>query len=87
MKIQGLSNHRFADNSEERRFAEAWDQSNTTGRTLDYLLDPKHGCDGCPPTANARDETVAATVIQWLGSPVGQAFLRDLGYVRKKNVR
>lgn len=27
-----------------------------------------------------RDAQIAATIIQWLGSPVGQWFLRDLGY-------
>lgn len=32
------------------------------------------------PIPTDREHEVAATVVQWLGSPVGQGFLRDLGY-------
>lgn len=76
---QGLQPHRLRQNPEEERFARAWAQENRDGRTLTYIL-----CDGHeqhrPPTPSARDFDVAATVVQWLGSPVGQTFLRDLGY-------
>jgi len=79
---RGLSMHRFRSNPEERCFAEAWDKINTRPdmpgvRTLDYMLDPKHN-KGVLPTDRERE--VAATVVQWLGSPVGQRFLEDLGY-------
>lgn len=79
--VTGFRTHRFADNPEEQRFAEAWETSNAQGRTLTYLL-----CIGdqrFPIPASEHDEMVAATVIQWLGSPVGQGFLRGLGYERK----
>lgn len=44
--------------------------------TLDYMLaeipnEPRG-------EVTARDRVVAATVIQWLGSPVGRCFLRDM---------
>lgn len=76
----GLNAHRLNDNPEERRFAEAW-RGMQAGRLLDWLLT---GIDqrGYPDCASTRDEQVAATVVQWLGSPVGQGFLRDLGYER-----
>lgn len=80
MKRKGLNTHRFRDNPEEKRFAEAWDEAQR-GKTLAYLL-----CTGdqrFPVEATEREHEVAATVIQWLGSPVGQAWLRDLGYERK----
>lgn len=80
MRNKGLHTHRFKDNPEEKRFAEKWDSDNASGYNLAYLLDPKHGTDGRPPEPSDRDRVVAATVIQWLGSPVGQNFLRDLGY-------
>lgn len=85
IKHKGLSTHRFTGNPEERRFADAWQQhnDNDNGNTLAYLLDPRNGEPfGSPPHVEDRDREVAATVVQWLGSPVGQGFLRDLGYVR-----
>ena len=82
MKNKGMSQHRFAQNPEEQRFAEAWDRTCSMGRTLAYLLDPDHGAKGKPADPIGRDVIVAATVVQWLGSPVGQGFLGSLGYVR-----
>ena len=87
-KHHGLSRHRLRDNPEERRFADAWQAQNDTGRTLDYLLDPRKGePHGYPPSAEDRERVVVATVVQWLGSPVGQGFLRDLGYVKADDER
>lgn len=81
-KHHGLARYRFPDNPEEKRIADAWQAHNDTGRTLDHLLDPRKGEPfGHPPHAADRDRVVAATVMQWLGSHVGQGFLRDLGYV------
>ena len=85
IKHKGLSTYRFRDNPEERRFAEAWQATNDNGRTLDYLLDPRNGEHlGSPLPVGDREREVAATIVQWLGSPVGQGFLRDLGYERAK---
>lgn len=42
--------------------------------TLPYLL----GDGMTPEEPSDRDWEVAATVIQWLGSPIGRSFLRDL---------
>lgn len=84
MKNKGLHQHRFRDNPEERRFAQAWEDRNVYGQNLDYLLDTGPGRGSLhPPPASDRDRVVAATVIQWLGSPVGQGFLQDLGYEKK----
>ena len=82
-RIDGLHTHRFRDNPEEKAFADKWAEQNQYGSNLAYLLDPKHGCGQRPVEPEVRDHIVAATVIQWLGSPVGQAFLRDLGYEKK----
>jgi len=77
-KHEGLNTHRLKDNPEEKRFAKAWQRINDTGSLLDYLLGDKY--DGRPVEANEREAQVAATVVQWLGSPVGQGFLAELGY-------
>jgi len=79
-KHEGRSTHRLKNNPLEKRFADEWRKINSDmGRghgTLAYLLadDPNY------PMAEVtqRDATVAATVIQWLGSPVGQGFLEDV---------
>lgn len=83
MKHLGLNTHRFKQNPEEKRFSDAWVEQQQ-GKTLAYILDPKPG-NGYPPDPSDRDEVVGATVIQWLGSPVGQAFLEDLGYKHEPN--
>jgi len=75
MKHKGLSTYRLADNLLEQRFAEAW-ESIQHGNILDYLLSPTNRLEDT--TTTERDKIVAATVIQWLGSPVGQTFLRDV---------
>ncbi len=78
-KPKGLQKHRFKDHPEERRFAAAWADQQEHHRNLDHLLEPADG-SGHQPKAADRDYVVAATVIQWLGSPVGQGFLSELGY-------
>ncbi len=73
----GLSKHRIVDNKLERRFAMKWQDLNDESRILNYLLSDSNEAD---PTS-ARERAVAATVIQWLGSPIGQVFIHDvLGY-------
>ena len=75
--------YRFKQNPLEKQFYDLWQEINPKGRngTLDYLLaetvnDPRG-------EATDRDRFVAERVIQWLGSLVGQAFLTQLGNIRK----
>jgi len=70
LKVQGLNTHRFGQNPLERKFAESWDHVHDySPNQLGYLLDKTGSFH--PPTPSDRDQVVAATVIQWLGSPVG----------------
>ncbi len=76
-KYPGLQTHRWKDNPEEKAFALAWlDQQK--GKLLSYLL----STDPYPPPPSLDQEKTAATVIQWLGSPVGRGFLESLGYTK-----
>jgi hypothetical protein len=77
----GLSVHRLSREPLERIFAEEWVRENTSacpGVGGDVLLDWLLAAEPNHPKGEVtqRDATVAATVIQWLGSPVGQGFLR-----------
>ena len=82
--IKGLQAHRLKGHAEELAFAQAWEGKNERGKILAHLLDTRDLQGGLPPTPSDRDYAVAATVIQWLGSHVGECFLRDMGYVKGK---
>jgi len=58
----------------ERAFAEEWTAENKRGYLLPWLLTAPHA--GYPVTVTQDQATVAATVVQWLGSPVGYEFVR-----------
>jgi len=83
MYNKGLHQYRFKQNPMEKKFARAWERQNVSastkklnGRgTLDYLLAIDANCPEGEVTP--RDRLVAATVVQWLGSPVGQSFVKE----------
>ena len=83
-QFQGMSPRRYAGNPLEKAFALAWQEANdeVPGRghaTLAYLMD-KHNRGEPNPPLSERDWLVACTVIQWLGSPVGQNFVEHVLY-------
>ena len=75
----GLHENRFEGSSMgnhlEREFARKW-KDLQGGDTLAYILSPKNKRDD--GSVSDLDEVVAATVIQWLGSNVGQCFLKSV---------
>jgi hypothetical protein len=73
----GLHCQRLLHNPEELRFADEWDNINQRSNVLAWLL----GHEGDTSEVSDNDCKVAATVIQWLGSPVGRQFLNDAGYI------
>jgi hypothetical protein len=74
---EGKSTHRLNDNPLERAYHDAWIAENKGDLCrgvgiLQWLLgDNNNPADDM----SERDAMVAATVIQWLGSPVGQCFI------------
>jgi len=77
-RYQGLHTLRFPSNPREKKISEVWQEYN-------------EGCSCEPPqdsqtllatllkeTPTKRDFLVAATVIQWLASPVGEGFLAEV---------
>lgn len=87
MKIpKGLNEHRFKENPDEKKFAEGWKKLQENGKYLAHLLDAREVLQGSPPLPSDRDFVVAATVIQWLGSPVGKLFLAEVGFVKKEEL-
>ena len=93
-QFQGRSPHRYKDNPLEKAFAAAWQKENDTSQLgrkyslMEYLF-AENGEECGSPRADLseRDWEVANTVIQWLGSPVGQGFLRDVLKGRSQSAR
>jgi hypothetical protein len=89
-----LHQYRFEQNPNEKSYALVWEDRNLNvvtgypdGRgTLDYLL--AEDCNSPSGEVSERDREVAATVIQWLGSPVGQGFVEDVqSKIKERNGR
>lgn len=72
MKHNGKSMHRLSSNPAEKALHDAWQAENDESNTLEYLL----GEYNRRGAVSDHDVMVAATVIQWLGSPVGKNFMR-----------
>jgi len=77
MKNKGKNQHRLSQNPLEEKFAKEWEKRNTLSRhgMLEYIL---AGENNTPAFVEDHDREVAASVIQWLGTPVGQGFLTDV---------
>ena len=68
---KGLHKYRFQANPLEKAFAQRWHDENKYGHILEYLL----SLDNRKVEVTEREQEVADTVIQWLGSPVGCSFI------------
>lgn len=77
MKHEGLSKNRLnsaAGNDREASFAKAWQHINRDEIGVNDII------THIIPNYTDRDAAVAATIIQWLGSNVGMAFLHGVMY-------
>lgn len=75
---KGLHEYRIKSNPHEAIAAKMWSEE----RVLpDILGDGTYGGRAVP---SDRDLEVAATLMQWLGSPVGRSYLRNLVDAFKK---
>ena len=76
IKHEGINVHRLKGNPLEAKFAEAWKKEADRG-LLGLLLCTCHHRNH-EHRYSQRDATVAATIVQWLGSPVGEYFVRQV---------
>ena len=80
-KWKGMHSYRYKREPMEKAFAKAFQtfcegqSANTHPSNLDYLLSPDNNH---PIPCSDRDRQVACTVIQWLGSTVGQQFIQEI---------
>jgi hypothetical protein len=80
LRHKGLSANRLSTNSDEQAYADAWTEQaeNILGKLL-------YGDDKHRRNVTLREAQVAATVIQWLGSQIGQGFIEQVQTKIKTN--
>lgn len=78
--MKGTKEYRFEQNPEEKAFHDAFIKE--CGEPVDLARIVFGTLEGYTPKdwPTEREETICVNLIQWLGSPVGQSFLRELGY-------
>lgn len=88
--MKGDKEYRFKDNPEEKlfhdKFIEKFGQDYMGTRALSMVVT---GIDERYPYypekhLSVEEENMCLNLIQWLGSPVGNGFLRDCGYVKEE---
>jgi len=79
---RGLKTYRLNHelSREERCFSKVWERHNNAPLDTDFLAKQ------LIPDMTDRDAEVAATIIQWLGTNVGQSFLRQVNVEILKDV-
>lgn len=72
--------YRFESNPKEREFVLKFNELNPRDLDISRIATPS--LDGQTPVSflNEREIQLVINTIQWLGSPVGQTFLRDCGF-------
>ena len=86
MAYKGINVGRIYREPMEKRFADEWEHQMEYGHTLDYLLTERPNEPGFPYPSE-RDEVVAATITQWLGSQVGLSFISHaLGFDVREHI-
>lgn len=85
--MKTYNSHRFKQNPLEEQIYVSFIAEMYKRDSLDRII---FGCrdeaQSFPKdTLTDRERDICATLIQWLGSPVGQYFLRSNGFERKDN--
>lgn len=81
--------YRFNDNPQEQifhdKFKEMFERDNMSKRTLSGIIFGwQDGTQNLPnQNLTEGEESICLNLIQWLGSPVGQGFLENCGFISK----
>ena len=81
--MEGYKSHRHAQNPKEKELHDNFLKNhNRQGYEDMYLIVFGHGSQSMRPNdyLTDREKKIVLSTIQWLGSPIGQSFLRDCGF-------
>jgi len=81
--IDGYKTYRHEQNPEEKKFHDNFKSHvKWSSDIMDQIAMPQLavGVEKREPPLTKREKRIMLSTIQWLGSPVGQTFLRDNGY-------
>lgn len=79
--MKALKQHRFGTNPLEKELFESFVDSHDHGYDIDLIVFGSRPNSGMPSDyLSEREKEIVASTIQWLGSPVGQGFLRSVGF-------
>jgi len=82
--------YRFKDNPKEKKlhdkFIEMFKSTGIANKILSAIIFGWRGFDQKIPNRFLTDdeEDICLNLIQWLGSPVGQSFLEQCGFINKQ---
>lgn len=87
--MEGTKKYRFKDNPKEKelhdKFVELFNRDALSKKTLSAIINGWDSDNQHTPNSylSEKEETICVNIIQWLGSPIGQCFLRDCGFEPK----
>jgi hypothetical protein len=88
--MKGNNEYRFESNPKEKefhsKFIKMFTQSNSALKSLSAIVNGWSDDRQIQPKEwlSEKEETICVNLIQWLGSPVGQGFLNECGFIEKK---
>lgn len=83
--METYKTHRFENNPQEKKFVEEFIKQHSEGSDMDLIVFGHNPGSTHPKDyLSDREESIVLSVIQWLGSPVGQSFLDSCGFEPKK---
>ena len=81
--MEGNKTYRHKQNPEEKRFHDEFIMQHGDRDMSAIVLEPNE--TGIAPSRylTSEEEKIVISAMQWLGSPLGQSFLRDMGYEKQ----
>ena len=89
-KLVGFKTYRHKDNPREREFHDKFIEWYMRGDILSDLLVFPPANDNqtrAESTLSDREKRIVITMVQWMGTPLGQSLLRECGFepVKRRN--
>ena len=81
--MKGNKTYRHKQNPEEKRFHDEFIMQHGDSDMSAIVLEPNDRGTAPSRYLTPEEESIVISAMQWLGSPLGQSFLRDMGYEKK----